>query len=183
MKKLDSRFHGNDRRWGFQTFYEFINIESTKIKLILLVSVMSFSGCNLQNSLLYYPESSMPSDQELAANNIQFWPSGQTDYRGFIGATEIRDIKGTVIVFHGNAGTAADRVDYVTALGLLGYRVILAEYPGYGLREGKLGEVSFVNDAQVTVRLASEKYEGPIIWLVQACSLNHLLMFWFNLQD
>jgi len=147
-------------------------IESTKIKLILILLAMAFSGCNLQNSLLYYPDSSVPSDQELAANNIQFWPSGPIDYRGFIGTAHRGQIsnlspimKGTVIVFHGNAGTAADRVDYATALGLLGYRVILAEYPGYGVREGKLGEVPFVNDAQVTVRLASEKYGGPIFLL------------------
>ncbi|PJA47757.1 MAG: hypothetical protein CO171_09075 [Syntrophobacterales bacterium CG_4_9_14_3_um_filter_49_8] len=26
-------------------------------------------------------------------------------------------------------------------------------------------------------------FQEPLLWLVQACSLNHLLMFWFNLQD
>ncbi len=91
----------------------------------------------------------MPSEKELAANHLLFWPA-EKDYRGFVGATEIRNIKGTVIVFHGNAGTADHRAYYVTALGSMGYRVILAEYPGYGARKGDLGEQSFVNDAQVT---------------------------------
>ena len=135
------------------------------MKFILILSVMAFSSCNLQYSLLYYPSSFVPSKGELAANNIQFWPSGPIDYRGFIGTTQIRDIKGTVIVFHGNAGTAADRVYYVTALGSIGYRVILAEYPGYGARKGELGEAAFVNDAQATIRLAAETYGEPIFLL------------------
>jgi pimeloyl-ACP methyl ester carboxylesterase len=123
------------------------------------------SSCSLQYNMLYYPSSYLPSAAELTANNIQFWPSGPIGYRGFIGADEIRNIKGTIIVFHGNAGTADDRVYYIEALGSIGYRVILAEYPGYGKREGELGEKSFVSDAQVTVRLASEKYGGPIFLL------------------
>ena len=135
------------------------------MKFIMILSVMALSSCNLQYSLLYYPSPFVPSEGELAAHNIQFWPSGPRDYRGFIGAAQIRDRKGTVIVFHGNAGTAADRVYYATALGSIGYRVILAEYPGYGARKGELGEAAFVNDAHATVRLAAERYGEPIFLL------------------
>ena len=99
------------------------------MKFIMILSVLALSSCNLQYNLLYYPSPFVPSEGELVARNIQFWPSGPSDYRGFISAAQIRDVKGTVIVFHGNAGTAADRVYYATALGSIGYRVILAEYP------------------------------------------------------
>jgi pimeloyl-ACP methyl ester carboxylesterase len=142
-----------------------MNVKLVQLKIILVLFSMAFSGCNLQHNLLYYPSSSVPSKEELAVENMLFWPSGPSDYRGFIGTTAIRDIKGTVIVFHGNAGTAADRAYYITALGALGYRVILAEYPGYGARKGELGEASFVSDAQATVRLAAEKYGEPIFLL------------------
>ncbi len=74
-------------------------------------------------------------------------------------------MKGTIIVFHGNAGTAADRDYYLSPLGLLGYRVILVEYPGYGGRKGELGEQSFVNDSRETPRIAAGAYEGPIYLL------------------
>jgi hypothetical protein len=70
-----------------------------------------------------------------------------------------------VVVFHGNAGTAADRAYYVKALSSIGYRVILAEYPGYGQRGGQLGEKSFVDDAQATIRLIFEKYGEPLFLL------------------
>jgi pimeloyl-ACP methyl ester carboxylesterase len=126
---------------------------------------MSLIGCNLQYSMLYYPDASVPSQAELAAYHIQFWPSGPSGYRGFIGTAEIRNSKGTIIIFHGNAGTAADRVYYVETLGSMGYRVILAEYPKYGKREGELGEKSFVNDAKASVRLASERYGAPLFLL------------------
>jgi pimeloyl-ACP methyl ester carboxylesterase len=53
----------------------------------------------------------------------------------------------------------------VKALTSLGYRVILAEYPAYGGRKGKLGEAAFVNDAKETLRLAYGKYGKPIFLL------------------
>lgn len=142
-----------------------MNIKSAQLKIILILLAMAFSGCNLQDSLLYYPSSFVPSEEELAAANLQSWPSGPGGYRGFTSAAEKRNIKGTVIVFHGNAGTAADRTYYTAALGALGYRVILAEYPGYGARKGKLGEAAFVSDAQATIRLATEKYGEPVFLL------------------
>jgi pimeloyl-ACP methyl ester carboxylesterase len=123
------------------------------------------SAFDIQYRLLYYPSSSTPSEESLKAGNIKLWHSSTTDYRGFIGADEAGYRNGTIIVFHGNGGTAADRVFYVKALGTLGYRVILAEYPRYGGRKGELGEKAFVNDGSETVRLAFVKYGEPLFVL------------------
>jgi uncharacterized protein len=138
---------------------------SAKKIFILILSGISFAGCDMQQNMLYYPDLRLPSESELAAKDLRFWPAGPAGYRGYISAAEIRDAKGTIIVFHGNAGTAADRDYYLPALGALGYRVILAEYPGYGRREGKLGEESFVIDARETLRIAAEVYPGPVYLL------------------
>lgn len=54
--------------------------------------------------------------------------------------------RATAIVYHGNAGYAGDRLSYVHALGQLGVRVVLAEYPGYGWRSGQPSEKSLVDD-------------------------------------
>ncbi len=126
---------------------------------------MALIGCNLQYSMLYYPDASVPSEAELAARHLRFWPSGPDGYRGFIGTRESGNSRGTIIVFHGNAGTAADRAYYVSALGSMGYRVILAEYPRYGKRTGELGEKSFVSDGKASVRLASARYGAPLFLL------------------
>ena len=70
-----------------------------------------------------------------------------------------------MIVFHGNAGTAKYRSHYVPALESLGYRVILAEYPGYGGRSGRHSENSFVSDARKTIELAYEEFGKPVfLW-------------------
>jgi pimeloyl-ACP methyl ester carboxylesterase len=132
---------------------------------LLIVAAQILSGCNIQYRLLYYPSSSAPSEESLKADHIKPWPSSPTDYRGFIAANEVDRAKGTIIVFHGNGGNAADRAFYVKALGTLGYRVILAEYPRYGGRQGELGEKAFVNDASETVRLAFVKYGEPLFLL------------------
>lgn len=115
--------------------------------------------------MLYYPTTYLPSQATLTANNMQFWPSGLEDYRGFTSTQHAKKVTGTIIIFHGNAGTAGDRVYYMKVLPHLGYRVILAEYPGYGGRKGELGENSFVHDAKETVRLVSNKYGAPIFLL------------------
>jgi hypothetical protein len=133
--------------------------------VILTVSTMSLFGCDLQYGMLYYPEARLPSPAQLAAQRLQFWPSGPAGYRGFIAPAGGGRSRGTVIVLHGNAGTAADRGYYAAALTPLGYRVILAEYPGYGRREGPLGEASLVADARTTIRLAAETYGAPLFLL------------------
>lgn len=138
---------------------------SVKKIFILILSGISFAGCDMQNNMLYYPDSRLPSESELIAKGLQFWPAGPTGYRGYISTGGIKNIKGTIIVFHGNAGTAADRDYYLSPLGSMGYRVILVEYPGYGGRKGELGEQSFVNDSQETLRIAAETYKGSIYLL------------------
>jgi pimeloyl-ACP methyl ester carboxylesterase len=126
---------------------------------------MASSIFDLQYKLLYYPSSFVPSKDFLRAIDLQFWPSELHDYRGYVSDSGWDEYRGTVIVFHGNAGTAADRTYYVNALGPLGYRVLLAEYPQYGGRSGELGEASFVSDAGATVKLAFNQY-GPRIYLL-----------------
>jgi alpha-beta hydrolase superfamily lysophospholipase len=132
---------------------------------ILILAALILLGCDIQKKLLYYPNSSVPSEESLRTNSINPWPSSLKDHRGFVSMNETKPGNATIIVFHGNAGTAADRVFYVKSLDVLGYRVILAEYPAYGGRKGEVGERAFVSDASETVHLAFEQYRGPLFLL------------------
>ncbi len=136
-----------------------------KCAFVTGIMLMALSGCDLQYRLLYYPSKSIPSDGALAADNLRYWPSKTADYKGFVSTTVNTHIKGTILVFHGNAGTAADRTYYIQALAPMGYRVVLVEYPGYGARTGTLGEESFVRDAKETVKSAYKQYGGPLFLL------------------
>jgi hypothetical protein len=112
-----------------------------------------------QDRLLYFP--ARTTVERMAHGGLRAWPSTQ-DFRGLV-AEPAGAVRGTAIVFHGNAGHAGDRAFYAQALAPLGWRVILAEYPGYGPRAGTLGEASLVADAEATVALARRQYAGPLL--------------------
>ncbi len=91
-------------------------VEVLRNTFMIAVAAMAISGCNVDHRFLYYPSSSLPSEQLLAAQHMRFWPSSAHDYRGLIGSPEVGNPKGTIIIFHGNGGTAADRGFYMTVL-------------------------------------------------------------------
>jgi pimeloyl-ACP methyl ester carboxylesterase len=119
----------------------------------------------MQNKFLYFPSSELPSERMLAAQNLKLWPATASDYQGLIVDSDAPAPNGTIVIFHGNGGTALDRGFYLEPLMKLGFRVILAEYPKYGGRPGKVGEKSFVADGLETVRLAFEQYGEPLYLL------------------
>jgi pimeloyl-ACP methyl ester carboxylesterase len=53
----------------------------------------------------------------------------------------------------------------VHAIEPLGFRVVLAEYPGYGGRSGETKESSFVADAMTIVQQVFDQSEGPVYLL------------------
>ena len=133
------------------------------IYYLIVVAAMGL----LQDYFIYYPDKSNPETTAQLArnNNWRVWPDGIDTYRGFVSAGESENPRGTILVFHGNAGNAVHRSYYAMALNRIGYRVLLAEYPGYGARPGKVGEESFTADAVETVRLAMKEFGRPIFLL------------------
>ena len=127
---------------------------------ILVVGLMVLAAIYVrQDRMLYFPAPATAAS--VATAGLRAWPSAQ-DFRGLV-AEPAGAVRGTAIVFHGNAGHVGDRAYYAHALAPLGLRVILAEYPGYGPRAGALGEASFVADAEQTVALAHRQYGGPLL--------------------
>lgn len=119
----------------------------------------------MQNRFLYFPSAQWPSAQMLEHENLKLWRATTSDYHGLIAAHEVPTPNGTIVLFHGNGGTALDRGFYLKPFMKLGFRVILAEYPKYGGRPGKVGEKPFVADGLETVHLAYEQYGEPLYLL------------------
>lgn len=118
-----------------------------------------------QRKLLYFPDRYLPREELVKAKGLEYWVAPDNNYRGLISQQPQNNAKGTIIVFHGNKGTALDRSYYADALVPLGYRVLLAEYPGYGGREGTPSELVLVNDAIKTIKLIHQAYGNPIyVW-------------------
>jgi pimeloyl-ACP methyl ester carboxylesterase len=125
----------------------------------------SLATLSMQDYFLYHPDRQKPTEVALDRLGLEFWPQGREEYLGLIGVTKANTSRGTILVFHGNAGRALDRAYYVEALSPLGWRVLLVEYPGYGGRPGKLGEETFISDARQTLHLVHERYGGPVLAL------------------
>ena len=116
----------------------------------------------MQRQMLYYPDRAAPSESSVRGAGFSRWPSAGAAFRGYSDSTVTAPEAGVVVVFHGNAGTAWDRQYYTAPLRNLGYRVVLAEYPGYGGRPGRPGEKEMVADAREIVRLVQKEYGEPI---------------------
>ena len=136
--------------------------QKLKIILLSLITAMFLGGCDMQNRFLYFPSAVWPSVQMLEYENMKLWQATSADYQGLIAASNATAPNGTIVLFHGNGGTALDRGFYLEPFMKLGFRVILAEYPKYGGRPGKVGEKSFVAAGLETARLAFEQYKEPL---------------------
>jgi uncharacterized protein len=137
-------------------------------KIIACASIGYLALCSVvflfQRKLLYLPdETRLPQERALDAG-LRYWPSFEK-FQGFISQREPVASRGTIIVFHGNAGAAYHRGFYAKALTNQNFRVILAEYPGYGGRSGQPSEDALVKDALETLRLAYREYGEPLfVW-------------------
>jgi len=126
---------------------------------LLAAAVLLGALTMLQDHLLYFP--ARASVAEMGRTGLSPWPAPD-DFRGLL-AEPAGAVRGTAIVFHGNAGHAGQRAYYAEALLPLGLRVILAEYPGYGPRDGALGESSLVTDAAASIEAAHRQFGAPLI--------------------
>lgn len=120
-----------------------------------------------QKRLLYFPERLTEAQADLTFRlyHVSRWPEGSgAQYRGIIKPTvpERALTNGTALVFHGNGGGAHEREYYSDTLQKLGWRVVLAEFPGYGARPGEWGEASFRQDGRETARLLRKQFPGRL---------------------
>lgn len=137
------------------------------LRLLLIYAVIVLLAYIFQNRLIYLPHRASLDQLKQSAPfvSLKLWPEADENYRGFIPDNTPPAVRGTVIVFHGNAGSAINRQYYVPPLQKQGFRVILAEYPGYGARSGKPGEAAMVEEARESVRLALQEFGGPLfLW-------------------
>ncbi|WP_235185889.1 alpha/beta hydrolase [Methylomarinum vadi] len=126
--------------------------------LLLLLAVFL-----LQRKLLYFPSTFSQRQQEaqLTELSLKPWPSAN-QLHGLTSKTPPPNPQGTVLVFHGNAGSAVHRTYFIDALHNLGYRIIVAEYPGYGTRQGPPTESALIRDGIVAAKLAVREFGEPL---------------------
>ncbi len=143
-----------------------------RMLLLVLVFLVFVYGLILvyfffeQRKMLYCPEGNIPAVEDLCVHGLCLWPAEDgSEFMGLLAVPDSGEVRGTVIVFHGNAGTALDRYNCLPPLTGLGFRVLLAEYPGYGGRVGTASEKSYVTDARKIIAKVHAEFSGPLyLW-------------------
>lgn len=118
----------------------------------------------LQGRLLYLPSASLAetTQQQAAAARFSFWPQA-SNYFALL--REPSKASSTVVMFHGNAGTAADRAYYADQFERCGFRTLLVEYPGYGSRTTEfvaLRQAALAADGGQIILAAHAQFNAPI---------------------
>jgi len=136
---------------------------SRSMTLMLTYLLILLAVFLLQRKMMYFPYRYNPALQNeiLSGLSLKPWPNAG-ELRGIMSKSFLSDAKGTMIVFHGNAGSAVHRTYYIDALQRLGYRVIIAEYPGYGARSGSPSETSLIKDGIETAKTAWQEFKEPL---------------------
>lgn len=115
-----------------------------------------------QSSLILRPEIGGGGADVLAqcGPGSAIWLEGGK-YRGKV-CEPAGSAKGTVIIYHGNAGTVDDRASLAVAFTERGFRVVLSEYPGYGKREGSATIKSVLSASLDDFEMARARWPAPI---------------------
>lgn len=108
--------------------------------LAALCLLLALSGCS---SLLFYPEPGQPitpTAAGLAYKDVNLTAADGTQLHGWwLPAKPGVPLKATVLHLHGNGGNLAYHLGAVAWLPEQGYQVLMLDYRGYGLSQGKPG--------------------------------------------
>lgn len=118
-----------------------------------------------QRALMYFPERFGEAEAQRRATllGLRAWrdPAGR-----LLGWRPLRSgARSRVLVFHGNAGSALDRVYYLEAVGGPEREIVLFEYPGYGARPGRPSQRTLVEAAVAAFTQLRAERPGPV-WLL-----------------
>jgi pimeloyl-ACP methyl ester carboxylesterase len=119
----------------------------------------------LQRRLMYFPDRAEEARARQRAEALGLRP--WRDATGaLIGWRPERPAAGPrVLVFHGNAGSALDRVYYLDLFEGAGAEVLLFEYPGYGSRPGQPSQDALVAGALAAVEQLRRE-DQRALWLL-----------------
>ncbi len=138
---------------------------------ILLVAAALYAGVCLlafvlQRRLMYFPDRypERAAIEVAERLGVEAWRDAQGALVGWRVPAEGAPLA-RVMVLHGNAGSALDRLPYAAALAPLGVEVWLLEYPGYGPRSGQPSLRSLSEAAVAAARDLAAMGPEPVVLL------------------
>lgn len=118
-----------------------------------------------QNYLIYHParEKMQVLEHFATTHKILSWKNARNETIGWIIPTTNTKSEWHIILFHGNAGMALNRLYYQEGLESVGaMQIHVFEYPGYGARTGKPSQETIANAAVKAFDLLRKQDDKPI---------------------
>jgi pimeloyl-ACP methyl ester carboxylesterase len=147
----------------FNSVHVNIHYQDSTMKILALITaiiaVLALVLFLAQDKLILFPTADDPDMQSIVAGAMP-WTDGGV-YRGLVFEPD-EAARGTILFYHGNAGTARHREPYARVLTRLRYRVVLQEYPGFSARPGSATVRGALASALEDAALASRTWTGPI---------------------
>ncbi len=126
--------------------------------LLILVVVLLFLISIMQRKMQYFP-SHVDYD---GAGRAPFVPlvDDQHNFMGYYRPTS--KLERIIVFFHGNAGEAWDRDWLSRYIPDTRFMLVLAEYPGYGAKQGTPTEKSIFADAEEILGVLQSRWVAPV---------------------
>ena len=135
---------------------------------LLLVALLAYAmRTQLLNTLTFFPSRDIfatPADIGFTFEDVAIQTADGERLHGWWVPSPGPEVKGAVLIFHGNAGNIASRLIFLDRLTRLGFSVLLFDYRGYGRSTGSPSEEGTYLDARAA-RKALPAVDGPIIYL------------------
>lgn len=120
------------------------------LALVIVYILVCVLAWVFQRGLIYFPDTTDPdiSGDRSGLQDVTLTASDGTKLRAWYWPVE--DARGSVVLFHGNAGNRADRRFWMARARELGWNVLVPDYRGYGGSEGSPTESGLYLDGQAS---------------------------------
>lgn len=138
-------------------------------RIALLLLVVYLGICVLawlfQRRLLFLPTRSAPemprAEAAAGLTNVVLQASDGVRIESWY--WPVGGAKGTVVLFHGNAGHRGDRLFWMKRIRALGWNAFVPDYRGYGGSEGAPSEAGLYRDGDAAFAYARAHTTGPVV--------------------
>lgn len=137
----------------------------------------SLLGKNGGDRLFYFPSKDQPftpQKYDLPYEDVNFHSADGTELHGWFlpAAQGVEKAKGTIVFSHGNAGSVAYHLGFVSWLLPEGYNVFLYDYRAYGKSKGRLSRKGIIEDVSAAFNYVASRKDVDATKLV---SFSHSL--------
>ena len=137
------------------------------LSLLLSLLLVYSMRTRLLNTLTFFPSRDIfatPAELGLSFEDLSIETADGERLHGWWVPSPSSEVRGAVLIFHGNAGNIASRLIFLDRLTRLGFSVLLFDYRGYGGSTGSPSEEGTYLDARAA-RKALPAVDGPVIYL------------------